>query len=186
MRSLTYVMRSNSKICPLSDVVNQKKTQLVVALLCLFAFVQMRTDYGFARSKLSKPRVIEHINAVLNELSGQLQISAQIDVTIARSNDRMISVEHLGTTRASGGFVLCFDETFLTTLDDNELRAAIAHELGHVWIFSHHPYLQTEALANEIAMRVVSRSSLEHVYQKMWGHLGISGNVGEVLSSEKN
>ncbi len=179
-------MRSESKICSFLYVLNQKKPQVVVALLCLFTIVMIHPDCGFARSERSLPRAIEHINVVLNELSSQLQISAQIRVTIAPSNDRMISVEHLGTTRSSTAYVLCFDQAFLATLDDEELRAAIAHELGHVWIFSHHPYLQTEELANEIAMRVVSRASLESVYQKLWVHLGIRGNVDEILTAQKN
>jgi hypothetical protein len=186
MRSVIDVMRSDRKLHSFLNVVNQQKPRVVVALLCLFTLVLLHADYGLAHSEGSPVRAIEHINTVVNELSSQLQVSAQIRVTIASANNRMISVEHLGNTRTSGAFVLCFDETFLTTLDDDELRAAVAHELGHVWIFSHHPYLQTEALANEIAMRVVSRSSLERVYQKLWVHLGISGNVDEILTSEKN
>ena len=38
-------------------------------------------------------------------------------------------------------------------------ESTFIHELGHVWIFTHHPYLQTEQLANRIAMRLVSRTS---------------------------
>ena len=48
----------------------------------------------------------------------------------------------------------------------------MAHELGHVWVFTHHPYLQTEKLANQIAMRVVTRDSLVNVYHKLWEHGG--------------
>ena len=44
----------------------------------------------------------------------------------------------------------------------------VAHELGHVWIFTHHPYLQTEAGANQIAERLVARQTLERVYAKVW------------------
>src|SRR5262249_28747200 len=57
---------------------------------------------------------------------------------------------------------------FLQSLDDNELRAALAHELGHVWIYTHHPYLQTERFANIIGQRVVNRASFEKVYTKLW------------------
>ena len=45
------------------------------------------------------------------------------------------------------------DAAFLDTLTDDEVEAEVAHELGHVWIFTHHAYLQTEGLANQIAMR---------------------------------
>jgi len=60
-------------------------------------------------------------------------------------------------------------------------RTYIAHELGHVWIFSHHPFLQTEGLANEIAMRVTPRNLLEKVYIKLWSHSGVTGNLDELL-----
>lgn len=66
-------------------------------------------------------------------------------------------------------------------LNEDELRAAVAHELGHVWIFSHHPYLHTERLANEIAMRVVSRESLERVYEKLWARDSAKRQVRRVL-----
>jgi len=40
--------------------------------------------------------------------------------------------------------------------------------MGHVWIFTHFPYLQTEMLANVIGQRVVPRRSLERLYAKLW------------------
>ena len=57
----------------------------------------------------------------------------------------------------------------------------MAHELGHVWVFTHHPYLQTEKLANKIAMRVVTRDSLVSVYQKLWEHGGTKRNIESFL-----
>ena len=62
-----------------------------------------------------------------------------------------------------------------------ELRAVVAHELGHVWIFTHHPYLQTERLANSIAMRVVSRQNLEKIYDKVWQRGGTKGDIVQFL-----
>jgi hypothetical protein len=57
----------------------------------------------------------------------------------------------------------------------------VAHELGHVWIFTHHPYLQTERLANSIAMRGVTRESLERVYRKVWQREGVKGDLVQFL-----
>jgi hypothetical protein len=107
----------------------------------------------------------------------------RIQVSIAEQNPRLVSVERVPGDR--GAFALSFDQQFLSSLDEDELAPSIAHELGHVWIFNHHPYLQTEALANEIAMRVVSRDSLKKIYTKMWAHLGTSGNLDEFLGPEK-
>ena len=91
-------------------------------------------------------------------------------ISVVAKNDKLVSVERSKDRRET--FVLSFDENFLSTLDDNELSASIAHELGHVWIFTHHPYLQTELLANQIALRVVPRENLEKIYEKVWKDKG--------------
>jgi hypothetical protein len=50
-----------------------------------------------------------------------------------------------------------------------------------VWIYTHYPYRQSERLANDIAMRVVSRSAFEPVYEKLWARTGIKGNLIEFI-----
>ena len=69
------------------------------------------------------------------------------------------------------------EDKFLDGLHDDELDSVIAHELGHVWIFTHHPYLQTEEGANEIALRIVSRESLERLYERTWQRTGVKGGL---------
>ena len=83
-----------------------------------------------------------------------------------------------------GQFLLSIDTHFLALLDDQELRAALAHELGHVWIYTHHPYLQTEALANQIAMRTVTRPVLEKLYKELWAFDGTPGNIEQLLGAD--
>src|SRR5262249_10503755 len=85
-------------------------------------------------------------------------------VRFVETNSRAFSVQPDG----HGGFLLKIDAHFILRLDDEETKAAVAHELGHVWIYTHHPYLHTEALANEIAARVVSAESLQKLYAKLW------------------
>jgi Peptidase family M48 len=80
-----------------------------------------------------------------------------------------------------GVYVLSMELGFVDTLADDELEAVVAHELGHVWIYSNHPYLQTEQLANRIAMRRVTRESLERVYQKLWGAGALKGSLSNFL-----
>ena len=76
---------------------------------------------------------------------------------------------------------MSFQESFLDGLDPDELRTIVAHELGHVWIFTHHPYLQTERGANDVAMRVVSRENLERVYARVFANLGVKGDMTRFL-----
>src|SRR6185295_12292953 len=72
-------------------------------------------------------------------------------------------------------FLLSMELGFVLNLNDDELRAALAHELGHIWIYTHHPFLQTERLANVIGQRVADRAAFERVYLKLWAYEGTSG-----------
>jgi Zn-dependent peptidase ImmA (M78 family) len=69
-------------------------------------------------------------------------------------------------------------------LSDAERQAMVAHELGHVWIFTHHPYLQSEALANRKAEELVSRESLQQVYEKVWELDGEATSLDAYLSTK--
>jgi hypothetical protein len=53
-----------------------------------------------------------------------------------------------------------------------------------VWIYTHHPYLQTERLANDVALRVISADLLVPVYEKVWKRIGMRGNLAEFISFE--
>ena len=110
-----------------------------------------------------------------------LAITDKVHISIVARNEKLVSVER--SKRRPGEFILSFDETFLSSLDDSELSASIAHELGHVWIFTHHPYLQTELLANQIALRVVTREKLESTYEKVWKDKG-KGDLKDFLGEE--
>ena len=108
---------------------------------------------------------LERIQRAVAELKPQLAISQTVDVKIVQTNPRLFSVEPV---RREGTFLLSVEEDFAQALTDAELRAAVAHELGHVWIYTHFPYLQTEELANDIASRAVSRDTLAPLYDKVW------------------
>jgi len=112
----------------------------------------------------------ERIQEVVDDLKSRLSISQTIDVDIVKNNPKLFSVVPAEQQRAT--FLLSVEEDFAQGLSDAELRAAVAHELGHVWIFTHFPYLQTEELANDIAARVVSRESLMPLYDKVWKKVG--------------
>jgi predicted Zn-dependent protease len=92
----------------------------------------------------------------------------------------MLSVE--AEHGRKGPFLLSVDESFLDVLTNEEMTAALAHELGHVWIYTHFPFLQTEQLANEIAMRVVSRESLVPLYAQMFERVRVDGDLSHYLS----
>src|SRR6185436_3469134 len=114
-----------------------------------------------------------------DELRTRLQITERVHVTLVDHNPLVMSVETLAGR--TGPFIITVDREFIGELNHPEVEAALAHELGHVWIYTHEPYLQTERLANDVAMRVISRSAFEPVYEKVWRRTGIRGNLVEFI-----
>lgn len=154
---------------------------VLVLFVCL---PSVHLDGAPARVKNAKGRALgERVNQlqhVSDALRVRLGILERVMVTLAERNPLVMSVETLGTR--SGPFVINADEAFIATLTDEEIEAAIAHELGHVWIYTHHPYEQSERSANDIALRVINRAALEPVYAKVWKRTGIKGNLAEYIS----
>jgi len=118
-----------------------------------------------AESAASLPDEAQTAQAIADEFRARLEIPGQVSVLIVSQDKKLVSVRR--SAERKDLFLLSFDQTFLTALSEEEIRAAIAHEFGHIWIFTHHPYLQTEALANRTAMELVPRESLEKVYTKV-------------------
>ena len=160
--------------CPCSISRNSALRAMVVWLVCSFSL-------GTAAAERANPPSTPEgkLEAIVSDLKSRLQISSTIDVLIVPSNALMMSVEPPTDTRET--FLLSVEGSFLDTLSDDELEAAVAHELGHVWIFTHHPFLQTEELANKIAMQAVKRDSLERVYAKVWERGGTKGDLAWFL-----
>ena len=117
----------------------------------------------------------KRLQVVVDDLARRLALKASVTATIVQSNALLVSVEP--EEGRANAFRLSIEDSFLDRLDAEGLRAVIAHELGHVWIFTNHPYLHTELLANSVAMRVVSRESLERVYEKVWERIGTKGKI---------
>jgi len=129
-----------------------------------------------------EPLSVNALQELVDSLKAQLGIHAMVSAAIVPSNPLLVSVQPV-----SGGparFQMAFEERFLNGLDEDDLKAIVAHELGHVWIFTHHPYLQTERLANTVAMRAVPRESLERVYSKVWEREGTKGNLVRFLGPQ--
>lgn len=126
----------------------------------------------------------DRIQAITDELRDRLDILETVHVTMVEHNPLVMSVETL--SGRSGPFVITVDREFVAGLSDEELKAALAHELGHVWIYTHHPYVQSERYANDIALRVTSRSVLQPVYEKVWKRIGMRGNLAEFITLEES
>ena len=125
---------------------------------------------------------VDRMQAITDELRDRLQILEAVHFVLVEHNPLVMSVETLAGR--SGPFAITADKQFIGSLSDEELKAAIAHELGHVWIYTHHPYLQTERLANDIALRVTSAEVLVPVYEKVWKRIGTRGNLAEIIPLE--
>lgn len=116
----------------------------------------------------------QRVQALVDDFRVRLNLPPAVTASIVAENPLLVSVSP--PTGGEGAYGLAFEAQFLDQLSDEELRAVVAHELGHVWIFTHHPFLQTEAGANRIAERLVPRQSLERVYAKVWPQ-GVPQNV---------
>ncbi|WP_157899797.1 hypothetical protein [Luteitalea pratensis] len=121
------------------------------------------------------------VQLVVDSLSEKLGITAVVTVTIVEHDDRRVSVRR---EPGNSAFALSVERGFVGGLTAEQLEAALAHELGHVWIYTHHPYVQTEQLANRIAMRVVTRRQLVAVYNAMWGADAVHGSLEAFLGLE--
>jgi hypothetical protein len=133
---------------------------------------------GAAKPDHSPKRITE----IVQGLEKQLGIDEGVEISIENANRLAFSVEPVEGRRDE--FMISIDASFLDQLDEDDMAAAVAHELGHVWIFTHHPFLQTEALANQIAMRVVTRDSLKKLYAKLWTAEGTTGDLAELLGPD--
>jgi hypothetical protein len=105
---------------------------------------------------------------MVNHLRAELSIGSEIDIVLVKYHPLVFFVEPEDSSKKR--FRLSMEAGFLLQLDDDELLGALAHEMGHVWIFTHFPYLQTEMLANEIGQRMVSRRNFEKVYTRLWAY----------------
>ncbi len=119
------------------------------------------------------------VQQVVDDLTARLGIADAVHVSIVPANRLLMSVEPSEHT-----FELKVEDGWPDALDDSELTAAVAHELGHVWIFTHHPFLQTEQLANELAMRLVSPRALAQLYDKVWARTNVKGDLARFLGPE--
>ena len=150
--------------------------RLWVAALCLALTV------GAARSADANEEATalaaaesRRVQGLVDAMRLELAVSNDVSIELVEINPLKASVEPV--KGAAGTFRLSLERSFLEELTEVELRAVIAHELGHVWIYTHHPYLHTEQLANEIALRAVSRENLDSVYGKVWPDAVAKGSL---------
>jgi hypothetical protein len=119
--------------------------------------------------------VTRQVQDLVDTMRAGLAVSHEVSIEIVEANPLKASVEPVpGAVKT---FRLSIERPFLEQLTADELRAVVAHELGHVWIYTHFPYLQTEQLANQIALRVVTRESLDQVYGKVWADARDAGSL---------
>ena len=134
-------------------------------------------DHALTVSEASRQYLLEVIVKTFRE---QLGLSNAVSLSIVEKNKYLVSVQRAEDQK--GAFIIKIEAGFLATLTEEEMRAVIAHEMGHIWIFTHHPYLHTEALANQKAAQLVPREELRKVYEKVWKIEGQKDTLAEFLT----
>jgi hypothetical protein len=161
---------------------NRKARLLLRLLVGVSCSVALQSTRAFAADERTAQGMdVVRVQQIVDDLRGRLAIPQSVTVSVVARNPLMVSVGPV-----DGGFALSFEAGFAERLTDDELTAAVAHELGHVWIYTHFPFLQTEQLANEIAMRVVSRESLVPVYARVFERARVTGDVNEYLGDPRS
>jgi hypothetical protein len=123
---------------------------------------------------------VGQVQQIVDQYRQKLAIPQAVSATLVEHNPLVASVERDPSKR--NAFVLSLERGFAEGLSQEELAAVLAHELGHVWLFTHFPYLQTESAANQVAMRVVTRNRLEQVYVKVWARVGGTSTVAQFMT----
>ena len=184
MKSSSQPVRADRVFAPCSIKPSKSRRRkylsvglIAVPILLFFSGIKLLGD-----DRVESKRTATRIRTIVDRFRQDLSIRERVHISIVARNEKLVSVERAKERR--GEFILSFDENFLSTLDDAELSASIAHELGHVWIFTHHPYLQTELLANQVALRVVTRENLASIYERVWKDKG-KGDIKEFLGEEQ-
>lgn len=119
------------------------------------------------------------IDHALRGFFQNLGVAYDVDVRIVSEYPTLVSVQFAEGRKDA--FQMTFEARFLESLETREIRAAVAHEVGHIWLFTHFPYLHTETLANHEALKLVSRPDLEKLYAKVWNWKGQRGDLAAVL-----
>ena len=149
---------------------------------CVIAPALVASTACAASSTAAGDKRSRQLQRMLERVKERLGLDYPVTLELVPKNRHLISVESVkGAERA---FLVRIEERMLELLGDEELEAALAHELGHVWVFTHHPFLQTEQLANDVAMRVVTRDALARVYDKVWKAGAEKGDLATFLGPE--
>jgi len=177
--SITSQRKEGQTELPSRARVVQSVSWVALSSACAFFLFTLSRSVAAAPAAESPALIAEHLQVVVDRLRAELGIPESVDVSIEPQVALVVSVE--APDSRGEPFRLAIEDGFLERLSAEELDAAMAHELGHVWVFTHHPFLQTEKLANQIAMRVVTRDSLVSVYYKLWEHGATKGDLESFL-----
>ena len=149
--------------------------------LCVIAPALIATASVAAAPAPAEKRT-RQLQRLLDRVKQRLGLEAAVSVELVAKNPHLISVE--APARGGAPFLVRVEQRMVELLTSDELEAALAHELGHVWVFTHHPYLQTEQLANDVAMRIVARGTLVRVYDKVWKAGAAKGDLVSFLGPD--
>src|SRR5262245_50400127 len=120
----------------------QLKNVRVLVALSIFYTISLLTPPARAEAVRSDRNALDmdKLQKVAAQRALLLGIPQHIRVVVGPNSKMVISVEH---DSEADEYRVLIDPKFMEQLNDEDIVTAISHELGHVWIFTHHPFLQT-------------------------------------------
>jgi hypothetical protein len=178
---VVQLKNSHSKLFRSLNPFGGPRSRWVVAFCVVAPALAASTAFA-ASSTVASDKRARQLQRMLDRVKDRLGLNYPVTLELVAKNHHLISVETV--TGPERKFLVKVEARMLELLGADELEAALAHELGHVWVFTHHPYLQTEQLANDVALRVVSREALTRVYDKVWKVGAEKGDLATFLGPD--
>src|SRR5262249_1650232 len=128
--SMVHPQVAGVRVCKQSWLRQPASMMYLLVLLCCALLRPNVQARGPVDGTVAPIRDSKWIQRIVDDFRRQLGVPQRVDVAIVDKNPLIVSVEP--TDEQIKAFTLSVEESFLEGLTDDEVKAVVAHELGHV------------------------------------------------------